>query len=174
MMFLLDLAFAMELIALGLGVGFLIWAYRTEGVGVAVAKVFGYIITIAAVSVLLCTSFYGVKYWGEGYFSTPMEPMLRMKQQMMQNKQALMQDVQQNQQCPMMQRMQQMSQDPMMQQMKQMQQDPMMEQRMQQLRQGLMRKRMLQMHQRPMMNPMQQAPQSAVTPEKGGSVNENP
>ena len=36
MMFLLDLAFATELIALGVSVGFLIWAYRHEGAGIAV------------------------------------------------------------------------------------------------------------------------------------------
>ena len=31
MMFLLDLAFATELIALGVGVAFLVWAYDNEG-----------------------------------------------------------------------------------------------------------------------------------------------
>lgn len=94
MMFLLDLAFSIELIALGVGVSLLIWAYRNEGVGIAAAKVFGYIIAIAAVSVLLCTTYYGVSYWAAGYFKTPMSPMLMMKQQMMQHDQGMMREQQ--------------------------------------------------------------------------------
>ena len=86
MMFLLDLAFAMELIALGLGISMLIWAYRNEGAGVALGKVFGYVISILAVLALLCTSYYGTQYWKEGYFKSPIAPMLMMKQQMMQHK----------------------------------------------------------------------------------------
>lgn len=46
MMFLLDLAFAVELITLGFGISMLLWAYRREGVGIVVAKIFGFIITI--------------------------------------------------------------------------------------------------------------------------------
>lgn len=83
MMFLLDLAFAAELIALGVGVGFLVWAYRNEGAGIALAKVFGYIITIAATLGLLCTIYYGTTYWSQGYFKTPMASMVT-KQHMMQ------------------------------------------------------------------------------------------
>ncbi len=44
MMFLLDLAFAAELIALAFGVGFLVWACRNNGSGVGLAKFFGYLI----------------------------------------------------------------------------------------------------------------------------------
>ena len=81
MMFLLDLAFTMELIALGFGVVMLVWASRNNGAGVACAKIFGYIITIAAASVLLCTSYYGVSYWTKGYFASPMAPMMKMMQE---------------------------------------------------------------------------------------------
>jgi len=83
MMFLLDLAFAVELIALGFGIVILLWAYRNEGIGIAGAKLFGYIITIAAACTLLCTSYYGVNYWSKGYFASPMVPVLIMKEQMM-------------------------------------------------------------------------------------------
>lgn len=103
MMFLLDLAFAIELIALGVGVGFLIWAYRNDGAGVGAAKVFGYIITIAAAFVLLCTSYYGAVYWVKGYFKSPMTPMLMMKQQMMQNNPMMMQRMKRMHQQKMMQ-----------------------------------------------------------------------
>ena len=91
MMFLLDLAFAVELIALGCGIGMLVWAYRNEGVGIAAAKAFGYIITIAAVFVLLCTSYYGTVYWVKGYFKSPVAPMVMMKKQMMQHHKEMMQ-----------------------------------------------------------------------------------
>lgn len=72
MMILFDLTFTVELIAIGLGIVMLIWGYRNEGTGVAVAKLFGYIITIAAACALLCTSYYGLAYWNKGFFSSPM------------------------------------------------------------------------------------------------------
>lgn len=103
MMFLLDLAFAIELIALGVGVAFLVWAYRSEGAGIALARVFGYIITISAVFVLLCTTYYGTSYWAQGYFKSPMAPMLMMKQKMMRDNPEMMQRVKQMHQQPMMQ-----------------------------------------------------------------------
>ncbi len=71
MMFLLDLAFTVELLAFGLGIAFLIWAYRCQGKGAALAKVAGYIITIAAVLALICTTSYGFCYWSKGYFTSP-------------------------------------------------------------------------------------------------------
>lgn len=61
-MFLLNLTLAIELIALGFGVAFLIWAYRTKGVGSALGKVIGFIISIGIVLLLVCTSFHAVKY----------------------------------------------------------------------------------------------------------------
>lgn len=83
MMFLLDIAFVLGLIALGVGIAFIVWSARNEGAGVAVAKVFGYIITIAAAFALLCTSYYGTLYWAKGYFASPTAPMQMMKQKMM-------------------------------------------------------------------------------------------
>lgn len=100
MMFLLDLAFAVELIAIGVGIGFLIWAYRNEGAAVALAKVFGYVIAILAFCALLCTSYYGLSYWAKGYFKLSMAPMLMMNQQMMQQKPMLMQPMKKMPQNP--------------------------------------------------------------------------
>ena len=71
MKFLLDLAFAVELLAVGLGVAFLIWGYRNQGVGIALAKVTGYFITILAVIALLCSCAFGFKYWNDGHFNSP-------------------------------------------------------------------------------------------------------
>ena len=68
MMFLLDLAFSVELLALGLGVVMLVWANRNEGVGVLTAKIFGYIIIISAVSTMICTTYFGLIYWYKGTF----------------------------------------------------------------------------------------------------------
>ena len=68
--FLFDIAFGVELIALAVGVVLLVWSYRADkGRGRGLAKVFGYIITIAAALVLLCTTMHGCKAWNHGYFS---------------------------------------------------------------------------------------------------------
>lgn len=78
-MFALDLSFAVELIALGLGVAFLIWASRNEGNGIGLARFTGFLITLLALFGLLCTSYYGINYWVKGYFKTPSSHMLIMK-----------------------------------------------------------------------------------------------
>ena len=83
MTFLVDLAFAVELLAFGLGIAFLIWGYRSKGVGVGLAKVVGYIIAIAAVLGLSCTTFYGSKYWSAGYFSSPVASHILLKKKML-------------------------------------------------------------------------------------------
>ncbi len=94
MMFLLDLAFANELIAMAVGVALLVWAFRNDGAGVKLARVFGYIITIAAVLGALCTSYFGSMYMFKGYFNKPMMMNMQMmnKQMMQQHKPMMMQD----------------------------------------------------------------------------------
>lgn len=84
-MFLMDLAFAVGLIAFGVGIAFLIWSYRSEGAGVALAKVAGYVITLLAVLGILCTTYYGTKYWREGYFHSPIASQMMLKKRMMKN-----------------------------------------------------------------------------------------
>ena len=70
MMFLLDLAFAVELIVVSIGAIFLIWAYRNEGKCIFFAKSIGFILIFFALAAILCTSYYGFKYWAEGYFNS--------------------------------------------------------------------------------------------------------
>ena len=72
MMFLFDLAFAVEVLAFGFGGYFLVWAASHEGAGVAIAKRIGHIVIALAILGMLCTLFYGTMYWTKGYFSTPM------------------------------------------------------------------------------------------------------
>jgi len=72
MMFLFDLAFAVEILVLGLGGYFLIWAASHDGAGVALAKRMGHIIITLAVLGMICSIFYGTMYWYKGYFSGPM------------------------------------------------------------------------------------------------------
>lgn len=69
MMFLFDIAFATELVALGVGIVILIWSYRADKGGArGLGKVFGYFITIVAALTLISTFFHGYKYWNSGYF----------------------------------------------------------------------------------------------------------
>ena len=77
MIFLADLAFAAELIALTMSVGLLIWAYRHDGNCIGFAKFFGYVIVILSIIAILCTSYYFMIYWFQGYFTLPKaHPML--------------------------------------------------------------------------------------------------
>lgn len=81
MMFMIDFTVAVELIALGIGAAFLVWAYRNNGKGIGTAKVFGYIITIVAALVLICTIYYGIAYSTKGCFkSSGMHKAMMMKQ----------------------------------------------------------------------------------------------
>lgn len=72
MMFLFDLAFAVEVLALGFGGYFLVWAASHEGAGVALANRMGKIVIVLATLGMLCTLSYGTMYWFKGYFSGPM------------------------------------------------------------------------------------------------------
>ncbi|MBA2655316.1 MAG: hypothetical protein H0U71_09685 [Gammaproteobacteria bacterium] len=64
-------ATALIFIAFGLGIAFIAWSFRNQGEGVKLVRVTGYIIAILAVLGYLCTLYYGVKYWSEGYYKTP-------------------------------------------------------------------------------------------------------
>ena len=97
MMFLLDLAFATELLVFGVGIGFLVWASRNDGSGIGLARLGGYLISILAVFALLCTSYYGITYWVKGYFKTPMTHMTMMKPKMMELKHSMHGSVEQKQ-----------------------------------------------------------------------------
>ena len=62
-MVMFHISYALELLALGLGIGLLIWAMREKGNGVTLGKVFGYIISIFSVILILCTFWSNVIIW---------------------------------------------------------------------------------------------------------------
>jgi len=67
-MFIVDMAFAIELMAIATGVGLTVWSLRHEGAGIQLAKVSGYAISVLALFALLCTTYYGIMYWNKGYY----------------------------------------------------------------------------------------------------------
>lgn len=71
MIFLLHLAFAAEIIALGTGLAFLVWTRHNKGGGQPLAVFSGYLITTLALIGMLCTTYYGLSYWFKGYFTEP-------------------------------------------------------------------------------------------------------
>jgi len=72
MVFQADTAFALELIALGLGFWILLKTRSTEAANLkGFGSFIGYFIIVAAFLALLCTSYYSVKYWEDGHFSQP-------------------------------------------------------------------------------------------------------
>ncbi len=74
MIFLLDIAVASLLIAFGFGIALVVWANRNQGVGIGLTKVGGYIIMLSAILGLLCSLYYGFKYWGEDLYKVPGMP----------------------------------------------------------------------------------------------------
>lgn len=71
MMFLFHTAMALGLIAFSLGLSLIVWGLRNEGAGVQLAKVLGSLVAIIAMISMLCSSYYVIKYWHEGYFESP-------------------------------------------------------------------------------------------------------
>lgn len=71
-MFIFHIAISTGLIALAIGTSLYIWSQRQEGPGTGLARIFGFLIILLSITSMLCTSYYGVKYWHEGYFSKPM------------------------------------------------------------------------------------------------------
>jgi uncharacterized Tic20 family protein len=55
------------------GTVLLIWSLRNAGAGSALGKAAGYLIIIFSLLSMLCISFYGIKYWNQGHYETPME-----------------------------------------------------------------------------------------------------
>lgn len=72
MMVLLDLVYAVEVLGLGMGFAFLVWAAQIQGYAKALAKSSGYVIIILTMLGLVCTVYSGFLYWSKGYFTDPM------------------------------------------------------------------------------------------------------
>jgi predicted membrane protein len=62
MFFLFNLAFGLGIIALALGMAFLIWSYRTQALGVILARITGFVITLLSLLFIFHTYYYGMKY----------------------------------------------------------------------------------------------------------------
>lgn len=76
-----DIAIGVLLIALTGGLILLLWAHRHEGPGIGFAKVFGYIITIAAAFFILVTVYHGFMFWNYGHFGNKGNPAAMMNLQ---------------------------------------------------------------------------------------------
>lgn len=77
MMFALDAAFALGLLTLVAGTALLMLSGK-EGMGCrGFGKVVATITIIAAILTLLCTSYYGIRYWVDGYFEHPHGMMMK-------------------------------------------------------------------------------------------------
>lgn len=86
MMFVMHVAIMVGIIALATGVSLYIWSLRNQGAGVGIAKFFGVLIIILAIVDGICISYYGFKYWMEGYFENPMNMMQMQNKSMMESK----------------------------------------------------------------------------------------
>ncbi len=69
-MFQAHLAWSAGLISLVLGTAFLIWLKKQEtctGFG----KLVGYLTVLLSITGLICTTYYAVRYWNDGYYQAP-------------------------------------------------------------------------------------------------------
>lgn len=71
MVFLVDIAFAMEIIALAFGAAIIVFVKKNNKLNLGLSKFVGYAVMILAVLSMACTTFYGTKYWFEGYYKKP-------------------------------------------------------------------------------------------------------
>lgn len=71
-MVLLDLVYAVEIFALGMGFAFLVWAAQMQGHAKALSKSSGYVIIILTLLGLVCTVYSGLLYWSKGYLTDSM------------------------------------------------------------------------------------------------------
>jgi branched-subunit amino acid permease len=69
MIFILDIAVAMELFALA--VGALLLVYSERGTSSNIGKWVAYFVMVATALGLACTVYYGLKYRGQGAFDKP-------------------------------------------------------------------------------------------------------
>lgn len=77
MMFALDAAFALGFLALIGGTALLMLTGKEGLAARGFGKVVAYVTIIAAILTLLCTTYYGVRYWVDGYFEYPHGMMMK-------------------------------------------------------------------------------------------------
>lgn len=76
-MFALDAAFALGFLALVAGTALLMLSGKEEMGCRGFGKVVAYVTIIASILILLCTSYYGTRYWVDGYFEYPHGMMMK-------------------------------------------------------------------------------------------------
>jgi hypothetical protein len=67
-MFQMHTAYSLELLVLGAGLALIYFGAKQAS---QILKIGGYILTVATMLNILCTLYYGIRYWEEGYFRTP-------------------------------------------------------------------------------------------------------
>ena len=60
----------------------LIWSLRNEGAGSALGKIIGSLVFILSLLSMICIGYYGIKYWAQGNFETPMGMFMNMHKDM--------------------------------------------------------------------------------------------
>ena len=68
----------------------LIWSLRNEGAGSALGKIIGSLVFILSLLSMICIGYYGIKYWAQGNFETPMGMSMEMRKDIMQKMRPLM------------------------------------------------------------------------------------
>ena len=68
----------------------LIWSLRNEGEGSSLGKIIGSFVFILSLLSIICIGYYGIKYWTQGNFETPMGMSMEMRKGMMQKMRPLM------------------------------------------------------------------------------------
>ena len=71
-MFIMHISLILDYGVLLASAALIIWAMRNEGVGSALGKAIGSFVLILALFSMLCIGYYGIKYWNQGHFETPM------------------------------------------------------------------------------------------------------
>lgn len=72
MIFLADIAFALELIALAIGTALLIYASREGSSFKKFGKIIAFFTIVASILAMFCTSYYSYRYWEDGFFNSPL------------------------------------------------------------------------------------------------------
>jgi hypothetical protein len=75
-MFMFHNAMMLALIAMALGVMLAIWSCRNDGRGVRMAGFFGWLIILLSILAIICSAYYSIRFWQQGYFQGPSGQMM--------------------------------------------------------------------------------------------------
>jgi hypothetical protein len=60
-----------------------IWSLRNGGPGASLGKAIGSLVFILSLITMLCTGYYSIRYWAQGYFESPASMSMEMHQNTM-------------------------------------------------------------------------------------------